>query len=139
MNPPNPDQVRYVTSGVERFLQDVDGETYGLLLANGMEVRFEPRLAARVVASVRAGDRITVYGVHPRTSATSSQVTRTIIASVAVVTSGGEPLLEDAPRLASSASAEDGPRRHAPALQAIPYALWRADGHEPGQSPLGWI
>jgi hypothetical protein len=113
----NQDQVRYVTSGLERFLRDADGETTGLMLTNGMEVHLPPYLSARIVATVRIGDRITVYGTHGQAS--------TLMRAVAVVSPEGDCILDDekgadgAQYLSSSRS-----------RPAIPYLLWRADGLE---------
>src|SRR5277367_6734802 len=59
------DQLPYVTSSVERFLVNPDGNADGMILLNGVEVYFAPYLSSAVLAAVQAGDRITVYGVLP--------------------------------------------------------------------------
>jgi hypothetical protein len=61
----NVDQMPYVTSSVERFLVNPDGNADGMILVNGVEVYFAPHLSAAVLTAVQAGDRITVYGVLP--------------------------------------------------------------------------
>ena len=59
------DQLPYVTSSVERFLVNPDGNADGMILGNGVEVYFAPHLSSAVLAVVQVGDRITVYGVLP--------------------------------------------------------------------------
>jgi hypothetical protein len=59
------DQLPHVTSCVERFLVDSEGHADGMLLANGVEVHFSPRLAPDVLGAIQAGERVTVYGVLP--------------------------------------------------------------------------
>ena len=61
----NVDQMPYVTSSVERFLVNPDGNADGMILVNGVEVYFAPHLSAAVLTAIQAGDRITVYGVLP--------------------------------------------------------------------------
>lgn len=61
----NVDQLPYVTSSVERFLVNPDGNADGMILVNGVEVYFAPYLSADVLTAIQAGDRITVYGVLP--------------------------------------------------------------------------
>jgi hypothetical protein len=61
----NVDQLPYVTSSVERFLVNPDGNADGMILVNGVEVYFAPHLSAAVLTAIQAGDRITVYGVLP--------------------------------------------------------------------------
>jgi hypothetical protein len=54
-----------VTSSVERFLINPDGNADGMILFNGVEVYFAPYLSSAVLTAIRVGDRITVYGVLP--------------------------------------------------------------------------
>jgi hypothetical protein len=68
------DQLPHVTSGVDHFLVNPHGDTDGLVLTNGLEVHFPPHLSAEVLAVVRAGDRVTIYGVVPRATTTLTAV-----------------------------------------------------------------
>jgi hypothetical protein len=61
----NVDQMPYVTSSVERFLVNPDGNADGMILGNGVEVYFAPHLSTAVLTAIQVGDRITVYGVLP--------------------------------------------------------------------------
>lgn len=65
MPPLNEDQLPHVTSSVERFLVNPDGNADGMILANGVEVYFAPHLSTAVLTAIQVGDRITVYGVLP--------------------------------------------------------------------------
>jgi hypothetical protein len=65
MPPLNEDQLPHVTSSVERFLVNPDGNADGMILANGVEVYFAPHLSTAVFTAIHVGDRITVYGVLP--------------------------------------------------------------------------
>lgn len=60
------EQLPHVTSSVERFLVNPDGDADGMILHNGVEVYFAPYLSAAVLKAVHVGDRITVYGELPR-------------------------------------------------------------------------
>jgi hypothetical protein len=93
----NPDRMCYVISGVERFLCNAHGESYGLMLTNGMEVRFDRNLSIRLVKTVRAGDRVTIYGVHPQAS--------TVMRAVAFISADGRLIWDDS----SSADPENQP------------------------------
>jgi hypothetical protein len=62
----NDEQLPHVTSSVERFLIDPDGNADGMILFNGVEVYFAPHLSSAVLTAVQVGDRITVYGVLPK-------------------------------------------------------------------------
>ena len=68
------DDVPHVTSGVDHFLVNPQGDTDGLVLTNGLEVHFPPHFSTEVLAVVRAGDRVTIYGVVPRATTTLSAV-----------------------------------------------------------------
>ena len=75
-------ELPHVTSGVDRFLINPHGDTDGLVLTNGLEVHFPPHFSAEVLATVRTGDRVTIYGVVPR--ATS------MLTAVAIETEDGK-------------------------------------------------
>jgi hypothetical protein len=77
-------ELPHVTSGVDRFLVNPLGDTDGLVLTNGLEVHFPPHISAEVLSVVRAGDRITIYGVVPRATAMLSAV------AVAIETEDGK-------------------------------------------------
>jgi hypothetical protein len=62
----NHELLPHVTSSVERFLANPDGEAVGMILFNGVEVHFATYLSGTVRSAVQVGDRITVYGVLPR-------------------------------------------------------------------------
>jgi hypothetical protein len=55
-------------------------------LTNGLEVRFPLHFSAEVLAVVRAGDRVTVYGVVPRATA--------MLTAVAIETEDGKRIGE---------------------------------------------
>jgi hypothetical protein len=61
----NEEQLPHVTSRVERFLVNPDGDADGMILLNGVEVYFAPYLSDAVLMAVHVGDRITVYGELP--------------------------------------------------------------------------
>jgi hypothetical protein len=61
----NEEQMPHVTSSVERFLVNRDGNADGMSLLNGVEVHFAPYLSSAVLTAVQVGDRITVYGELP--------------------------------------------------------------------------
>src|ERR1700740_3312801 len=61
----NEDQLPYVTSSVERFLINPDGDADGMILFNGVEVYFPPYLSDEVLLAIHVGDRVTVYGELP--------------------------------------------------------------------------
>jgi|HubBroStandDraft_1064217.scaffolds.fasta_scaffold3289062_1 hypothetical protein len=75
-------ELSHVTSGVDHFLVNPHGDTDGLVLTNGLEVHFPPHFSAEVLAAVRAGDRVTVYGVVPRATA--------MLTAVAIETEDGK-------------------------------------------------
>ena len=86
-------ELPHVTSDVDRFLVNPDGDTDGLMLANGLEVHFSPGFsAAEVLAAISAGDRVTIYGTVPR--ATSS------LTAVAIETKDGKRIEEHLSALA---------------------------------------
>jgi hypothetical protein len=59
------EQLPHVTSSVERFLINRDGDADGMILFNGVEVYFPPYLSDEVLMAIHVGDRITVYGELP--------------------------------------------------------------------------
>lgn len=61
----NDEQMPHVTSSVERFLVNPDGNADGMILFNGVEVYFAPYLSSAVLMAVQVGDRVTVYGELP--------------------------------------------------------------------------
>jgi hypothetical protein len=61
----NDDRLPHVTSSVERFLVNPDGNADGMILGNGVEVYFAPHLSTAVLTAIHIGDRITVYGELP--------------------------------------------------------------------------
>jgi hypothetical protein len=61
----NEEQMPHVTSSVERFLVNPDGDADGMILLNGVEVYFAPYLSDEVLMAIHVGDRITVYGDLP--------------------------------------------------------------------------
>jgi hypothetical protein len=85
----NLDQLPYVTSGVERFLLDPAGAAQGMLLTNGMQVHFAPHLGTRILAVIRPGNRVTVYGVIAPDS--------TMLDAVAVEAADGTRIVDNGP------------------------------------------
>jgi hypothetical protein len=65
MSAVNDEQLPHVTSSVERFLINPDGNADGMILLNGVEVYFAPYLSDEVLMAIHVGDRITVYGELP--------------------------------------------------------------------------
>ena len=61
----NDEQLPHVTSTVERFLVNPDGDADGMILLNGVQVYFAPYLSSAVLTAIQVGDRITVYGILP--------------------------------------------------------------------------
>src|SRR5215475_9737994 len=61
----NEELLPHVTSSVERFLVNPDGDADGMILFNGVEVYFAPYLSDEVLLAVHVGDRVTVYGELP--------------------------------------------------------------------------
>src|SRR5690349_16526404 len=61
----NDDLLPHVTSRVERFLINPDGNADGMILLNGVEVYFAPHLSDEVLMAIHVGDWITVYGELP--------------------------------------------------------------------------
>jgi hypothetical protein len=85
----NPDHLPHVTSRVERFLLNPDGEADGMILASGLEVHFPPHLAKEICAAIRSGDQVTAYGVQPRAAE--------MMAAVAIETKDGQRIVDNGP------------------------------------------
>ena len=77
----DPDSLTPVTSKVERFLFNPRGQADGMILANGTEAHFPPHLSQKVLAGLKIGERVTLYGVKPRAA--------DMIACVAIETTDG--------------------------------------------------
>jgi hypothetical protein len=60
------DRLPHVTSGVDRYLLNIRGEVEGMMLTNGLEIRFPTWFSAALQAAVRPGQRVTVYGTRSR-------------------------------------------------------------------------
>jgi hypothetical protein len=85
----NEEQLPHVTSRVERFLLDSDGNAEGMTLGNGVDVYFRPHLSAAVLNAVHVGDRVTVYGVLPTATP--------MIAAAVIEAAGGQRIVDDEP------------------------------------------
>jgi hypothetical protein len=83
----NEEQLPHVTSRVERFLLDSDGNAEGMTLDNGVDVYFRPHLSAAVLNAVHVGDRITVYG---RVAIATPMIAAAVIEPV-----GGRRIVDD--------------------------------------------
>jgi hypothetical protein len=60
---PRPDQVNNSFSGeVERYLLTPQGFVEGLILNNGLQIKFPPHLGESVVNAVKVGDQVNVMG-----------------------------------------------------------------------------
>jgi hypothetical protein len=85
----NPEQLSHVTSGVERFVLDLRGCAAGMILTNGIEVRFATYLSDEVLTWVRTGDRITAYGEVVRST--------TVMSAVVIETMDGRRIVDVGP------------------------------------------
>jgi hypothetical protein len=85
----DPDHLPHVSAKVERFLLDPHGDVDGIILTNGIEVHSPPHLSDEIRAEIRPGDRVTVYGVRPRSA--------DMIAAVAIDTADGKRILDNGP------------------------------------------
>jgi hypothetical protein len=77
----DPDSLSPIKSRVERFLFNPRGQADGMILANGTEAHFPPHLSQQVLTGLKAGERVTLYGVKPRSA--------DMIACVAIETGDG--------------------------------------------------
>jgi hypothetical protein len=98
----NEEHLPYVTSSVERFLVNPDGNADGMILLNGVEVYFAPYLSRAVLTAIHVGDRITVYGELPMAEPM-------IVAAVIEATNGDR--IEDLGLPVSKAPGIDAERR----------------------------
>ncbi len=62
----DPDSLTPLTSEVDRFLFNPRGQADGMILANGTEAHLPPHLSQKVLAVLKIGERVTLYGVKPR-------------------------------------------------------------------------
>jgi hypothetical protein len=85
----DPDSLTPVRSKVERFLFNAHGQADGMILANGTEAHFPPHLSKTVLAGLKAGERVTLYGVKPRSA--------DMIACVAIETADGTRIDDGGP------------------------------------------
>ncbi len=85
----DPDSLTPVNSTVERFLFNPRGEADGMILANGVEAHFPPHLSKEVLAHLKVGERVTVYGVKPRSA--------DMLACVAIETADGTRIDDTGP------------------------------------------
>ena len=85
----DPDSLSPVKSRVERFLFNPRGQADGMILANGTEAHFPPHLSQQVLAGLKAGERVTLYGVKPRSA--------DMIACVAIETADGTRIDDKGP------------------------------------------
>jgi hypothetical protein len=85
----DPDSLSPVKSKVERFLFNPRGQADGMILTNGTEAHFPPHLSKQVLAALKAGDRVTLYGVKPRAA--------DMIACVAIQTAEGKRIDDRGP------------------------------------------
>jgi hypothetical protein len=85
----NEDQMPYVTSSVERFLVNPNGDADGMILFNGVEVYFAPYLSNAVLTAIQVGDRITVYGELP--------MAEPMIVAAVIEATNGDRIEDDGP------------------------------------------
>jgi len=85
----DPDSLVPVKSKVERFLFNPRGQADGMILANGTEAHFPPHMSQKVLAGLKPGERVTLYGVKPRSA--------DMIACVAIETTDGTRIDDKGP------------------------------------------
>ena len=66
---------------VDRFIPNMRGETWILLLSDGTEAHFPPHLSTELAAAVKPGGEVTVRGVRPHGDR--------VVAAVSLETSDG--------------------------------------------------
>src|ERR1700743_3301235 len=119
----NGEHMPHVTSSVERFLINPDGDADGMILFNGVEVYFPPYLSNAVLTAIQVGDRITVYGELPMAEPM-------IVAAVIEATNGARIEDDGLPlRLSSSEAVYRSKHRERSQLQV--EALVRRTLHGP--------
>jgi hypothetical protein len=85
----DPNSLTPVRSKVERFLFNSNGQADGMILASGTEAHFPPHLSHKVLAGLKPGERVTLYGVKPRSA--------DMIACVALETADGTRIDDTGP------------------------------------------
>ena len=78
------------SGAVERYLLNREGLADGLLLNNGLQVKFPPHLSAGLVAAVKPGDQVTVTGFPGISSSFGQEVRAYSITN----TSSGKTLVD---------------------------------------------
>lgn len=98
----DPDSLVPVTCEVKRFLFNPRGEADGLILTTGAAAHFPPHLSQKVLVHVEPGDRVTLYGVRPRSA--------DLIACVAIDTAAGVRIDDRGPSTEDKKDDRNGPR-----------------------------
>jgi hypothetical protein len=75
---------------VDRFIPNIRGDTWVLLLMDGTEVHFPPHLSTELAAAVKPGGEVTVRGVRPHGDH--------VVAAVSLETSDGATINAREPR-----------------------------------------
>jgi hypothetical protein len=75
---------------VDRFIPNIRGDTWVLLLIDGTEVHFPPHLSAELAAAVKPGGEVTVRGVRPHGDC--------VVAAVSLETADGTRINVQEPR-----------------------------------------
>ncbi len=91
---PRPNEVNNSFSGeVERYLLTPQGFVEGLILENGLQVKFPPHMGESVVQAVKVGDQVQVMG-HP---GTRSQLGQEVATHMITNTTSGRSVLDQPP------------------------------------------
>ncbi len=85
----DPDHLPETTGMVDCFLLNGEGEADGLVLKDGTEVHFPPRMGSDVLAAVRPGSTVQVRGVRPRGV--------TMVAAVSIAPEEGARMVDAGP------------------------------------------
>ena len=83
------EQLPHVTSNVKRLLLNADGTADGMILHNGVKVCFPSYLSAAVLAAVQSGDRVTIYGILPRSTP--------LMSATVIITESGQRIVDTGP------------------------------------------
>ena len=75
---------------VDRFIPNMRGDTWVLLLIDGTEVHFPPHLSSELAAAVKPGGEVTVRGIRPHGDR--------VVAAVSLETSDGVRIDARVPR-----------------------------------------
>jgi hypothetical protein len=86
----DPNYLPEVTGVVDCFLLNGEGETDGLVLADGVEIHFPPRMGHAVLDAVRPGATVRIRGVRPRGVA--------MIVAVSIASEGCGRIVDAGPR-----------------------------------------